>query len=130
MAEIEISAPVRERRQFNLYTVFVVGFICMGSATFGYSASVLSTGLTLPSFQRHFHLDTASNKEAIEGAMNSLYFTGGFFGAICSGWMCKAFGRKVSVIAGALLVLVSGALLAASVNSAMFIVFRVFNGWG
>jgi MFS family permease len=119
-----------ERRQYNRYTVFVVSFICLGSASFGYSASVLSTGLSLPSFQKHFHLDTASNKAQIEGMMNSLYFTGGFFGAVLSGWMCKAFGRKASVIAGALVVLVSGGLLAASVNNAMFIAFRFFNGLG
>lgn len=44
--------------------------------------------------------------------------------------MSDRFGRKLTAALGNGIILVSGALLTGSVNPAMFIVFRFFNGLG
>lgn len=44
--------------------------------------------------------------------------------------MSDRFGRKLTAAVGNAIILVSGALLTASVNPAMFIVFRLFSGLG
>lgn len=75
-------------------------------------------------------LDTASNADSLIGAMVALYYAGGVAGSFCHGWMSNRYGRKASVSAGMVFVLLSGALLTGSVNPAMFIVFRFFSGWG
>lgn len=62
--------------------------------------------------------------------MNSLFYAGGFFGSIFTAWFADRFGRKTSIALGSLIVLLSCALCAGSVDVAMFIVFRFCTGWG
>lgn len=62
--------------------------------------------------------------------MNGLFQAGAFFGALCISWVADRFGRKMAIIVPALLVILSGALLAGSVNIGMFIAFRFFSGMG
>lgn len=62
--------------------------------------------------------------------MAGLYQAGAFFGACLAGWMSDRFGRKPTAAAGNVIILLTGALLMASVNPAMFIVFRFFSGLG
>lgn len=114
----------------NISEVLVVCLASLGSVTFGYSAAVIGTSLGQPSFLQHMGLDTSSNASSLIGAMNALFFVGGIFGSFFQGWMANAHGRRMSIVAGCTIVVVSGALLTASVNPAMFIVFRLFNGWG
>ena len=75
-------------------------------------------------------LETAPNAAALIGAMNALYYTGGIFGSFLAGWTSDRFGRKFSAGLGNALVLLSGGLMTASVNPAMFIVFRFCSGLG
>lgn len=119
-----------KKQHLNVYTAVVVFFITLSSAAYGYAGSVIATTLTQPSFTRHMELDTASNAESITGAMNALFYTGGVFGSFCAGWSNKRFGRKFSVGLGNVLLVISGALMTASVNPAMFIVFRFVSGFG
>ena len=126
----EIPVSFEKQQKVNFYCVKVIFFISLSSAAYGYAASVIATTLTQPSFQKHMNLDTAPNADSLIGAIMGLYFAGGIVGGVFGGWICKTWGRKISVAGGLLLILVSGALLTASVNPAMFIVFRFFNGWG
>jgi len=61
--------------------------------------------------------------------MNSLFYAGGFFGAIFNSWFIDRFGRKWSIGTACVLMIVSSALCAGSAHVAMFIVFRFFTGW-
>lgn len=119
-----------KKQHVNLYTAAVVFFITLSSAAYGYAGSVIATTLTQPSFIAHFKLDTAPNAESITGAMNALFYTGGVLGSFFAGWSSKKFGRKFSAGLGNALLIFSGALMTASVNSTMFIAFRFFSGFG
>jgi MFS family permease len=83
-----------------------------------------------PSFQNYMNL-TAANPNAahIEGAMNSLFYAGGFFGALFNSWFIDRFGRKMSIATACTIMIISSALCAGSVHVAMFIVFRFCTGW-
>jgi MFS family permease len=96
----------------------------------GYAASIIATTLTQPSFFEAMNLATASNADALIGATNGLFYTEGIFGSFCCGWMSTTYGRKISATFGALLILISSALLTVAVNMGMFITFRFFTGWG
>lgn len=119
-----------ERRQWNVQTVFIILFMCLGSVSYAYSISVISTTLGQPSFLEYMKLDTAHNAEALIGAITSLYFAGGFFGLITCEYIADRWGRKPAIAVGAMITMISIAILAGSVNVAMFIVFRFINGFG
>lgn len=69
------------------------------------------------------------NKSSIIGAMNSLFYVGGFFGTIFNAWFADFAGRRATIVTACLIMVVSGALVAGSVGVEMFIVFRFFTGW-
>jgi MFS family permease len=59
-----------------------------------------------------------------------LFYAGGVFGAILSTYLADSIGRKWTAAIGSVILVVSTACLAGSVNIAMFIVFRFFVGMG
>ncbi|KAK5009960.1 hypothetical protein LTR28_012517 [Elasticomyces elasticus] len=118
------------RRHFTGFSIFCIFFMGLGSMSYGYPAAIIGTTLGQPSFLTYMGLDTATNASQLIGAITALFYAGGLVGSFCHGWMSNRFGRKASILGGALMVLISGALLTASVNVGMFIVFRFFNGWG
>ncbi|KAL4736252.1 general substrate transporter [Aspergillus similis] len=73
---------------------------------------------------------SASNSAALIGATNGLFYTGGAFGALFSGFIVNRYGRKKCAALAAFLILISSGLITASVHIAMFITFRFFQGWG
>lgn len=62
--------------------------------------------------------------------MNGLFQAGAFVGALLINPVGDHWGRKWAIAFPAILVLISGALLAGSVNIAMFLVFRFVAGVG
>ncbi|KAJ5780591.1 hypothetical protein N7457_005751 [Penicillium paradoxum] len=131
IADCNVSHDIfRGQNHVNAYSVFVIVFITLSSAAYGYAAANIATTLTQPSFQNYMGLLTNPNASAITGTINGIYQAGAVFGALLAGWMSDRFGRKVTAAVGNAVILVSGALLTGSVNPAMFIVFRFFNGLG
>ena len=65
-------------------------------------------------------LDTATNAAQLIGATNALFYGGGFIGACISGKIVDAWGRKMGIVIASTLILISGALLAGSVNVSFF----------
>lgn len=51
-------------------------------------------------------------------------FSGGFLGVFTVSFFADKWGRRAAIGVSALITLLSGALLAGSINVAMFIVFR------
>ncbi|KIW17965.1 hypothetical protein PV08_05160 [Exophiala spinifera] len=103
---------------------FAMGF---GSMSFGFGSAIIATTLGQPSFIEYMNLGP-DNPDAshILGAINSLFYAGGFFGCIFASWSNDRLGRKPTIIIAAILMIISGALCAGSVKVGMFMVFRFF----
>ena len=124
------AGDIRKKRHFNAYLIFIIMFMTLGSFTFGYASAVIGTTLGQPSFDKHMGLDTATNTQSLISAMVCLFFGGGVFGAFIQGWISNKWGRKWSIAVGCVVIIISAALLTSSVNPAMFITMRFFNGLG
>jgi MFS family permease len=118
------------KRQFRTYNVLVILAMSFGSIAMGYSGSVIGVTLGQPSFVEYFELETRSNGTSLISAMNGLFQAGAFFGALCISYVGDRWGRKMSITIPAVLVAISGALLAGSVHIGMFLTFRFFSGMG
>lgn len=114
----------------SAYCIFVICFVCLSTVAYGYAGSIIATTLTQPSFHERMKLDTDPRSEGLIGAMNGLFYAGGVIGSFLAGWTNNLKGRKFTLVIGNSLILISGALLTASVNPEMFIVFRFFSGVG
>jgi sugar porter (SP) family MFS transporter len=110
--------------------IAVVIFVALGSLSFGYAASIISTTLAQPSFIAYFELDTRSNTPAIEGAMNGLYTVGGLFGSVSAWPLSQKLGRRWAIFIAAITSVIGGGLQAGSVDLTMFILMRFVTGLG
>lgn len=59
-----------------------------------------------------------------------MYYVGGAVAAFGVGFVAERYGRKWAIAWSAIITLISGALLAGSVDVAMFVVFRFVSGAG
>jgi len=75
-------------------------------------------------------LATNPNASSLIGTMTGLFYAGGVFGCILNAWMCDKYGRKWTAVVASIIVTISTACLAGSVNVGMFIAFRFFVGVG
>ncbi|KAJ5924907.1 general substrate transporter [Penicillium verhagenii] len=91
-----------------------------GSLSFGYASAIIASTLDYMKI---------ADAPATTGAMNSLFYVGGFFGALFNSWYVDRVGRKASIGTACMIMLISCALCAGSVHAAMFIVFRLTTGW-
>ena len=127
---MESLSTDKQKRHFSKRMVLNIFAMSFGSMSFGFAAAIIATTLGQPSFQTYMNLtDSTPNTAKIEGAMNSLFYAGGFFGAIFNSFYADRFGRKASVCTACAIMIISAALCAGAVDIAMFIVFRFFTGW-
>jgi len=83
-----------------------------------------------PSFITYMGLATNPNTESLIGTTVGLFYVGGVFGCILNAYLADKIGRKRTEIVAAVILLISTACLAGSVNIGMFIAFRFFVGVG
>ncbi|KAI0144149.1 general substrate transporter [Hypoxylon sp. NC0597] len=89
---------------------FLVGvFASMGSVLYGYDLGVIAGVVGSTSYAELFHANAAQN-----GAVVSLFTGGAFFGAMFAGPAGDALGRRVTILLGALLFLLGGAVQTAA----------------
>ncbi|KAI1136170.1 general substrate transporter [Hypoxylon sp. FL0543] len=89
---------------------FLVGvFASMGSVLYGYDLGVIAGVVGSTSYAALFNANSAQN-----GAVVSLFTGGAFFGAMFAGPAGDAFGRRLTILLGALLFLVGGAIQTAA----------------
>ncbi|KAF2802333.1 general substrate transporter [Mytilinidion resinicola] len=127
-----MEAPKDEKRRshFQKRLVLIVFGVCWGSTAFGFASAIIATTLGQPSFKIYMNLTTTNpNTAKITGAMNSLFYAGGFFGSVFNAWYADRFGRKTSIMTACVIMVIAAALCAGSVHVAMFIVFRFCTGW-
>ncbi|KAJ5813256.1 uncharacterized protein N7503_000006 [Penicillium pulvis] len=130
----EARAPVVDDAMIatgmNPRVIFILVFLGFGSTSMGYASSIIATTLSQPSWYQSLHLYTASSSTALIGATNALFYTGGAFGSLFSGFIVHKYGRKKCAALAALIILIASALVTASQHIGMFITFRFFQGWG
>lgn len=107
----------------NTQNVIFIIAAAMSMVAGGALNGMIATTLAQPSFITHFKL-TAGNSTSLIGATNGTFYAGGFFGVFCGAWVADKFGRRTALQVTLALSVVWLALLAASVNISMFIVFR------
>lgn len=113
------------------YNLRIIFLLTLGSLTFGYGYSVISNTLGQPGFIQKFGLGgSTSYANAISGSVNGIFAAGGSFGALLTGWMCEARGRKETMRLGALITVIGSAIQTGSVDIAMFLVARFIGGFG
>ncbi|KAK5136980.1 hypothetical protein LTR08_001487 [Meristemomyces frigidus] len=117
-------------RQFNWFNLLMIIAMSFGSMSYGYSASIIATTLAQPTFLTYFELDTRSDARSLISTMNGLYQVGGFLGVFTVSYFADNWGRRAAIGVSAIITALSGALLAGSVNVAMFIFFRFTSGAG
>ncbi|KAL6248112.1 hypothetical protein RBB50_004366 [Rhinocladiella similis] len=124
-----LSNEHQHRHYQKRLIIYVIG-VSFGSVSFGYASAIIATTLGQPSFIEYMNIgEDRHNASSIIGAMNALFYAGGFFGSVFNSWYVDRFGRKSSIITSCLLMIVSAALCSGSVDITMFIVFRFFTGW-
>lgn len=77
-------------------------------------------------FLKYFGTDVSS---PIIGAINSTFNGGAVFGSLMGGLTMDRFGRRKTIVIGALICFVGAILQASAVNLAMILVGRIFAGW-
>ncbi len=82
-------------------------------------------GLTTDPTQAHLY--EYSNQ--IIGTIFGLFSAGAIFGALFVGWLCDAYGRKISLVVAAIINVLGGALQTGSVHVGMFITARFITGF-
>lgn len=127
--KMEFELPSKGRH-FNISTVLLVTFACLGSLSFSYSIAIISSTLGQPSFIGYMGLENKANAATIIGALPSVYYAGGLCGALIAELVADHWGRKAAIGTGAATLLISTAALAGSVNLGMYIAFRFFSGLG
>ncbi|KZT59577.1 general substrate transporter [Calocera cornea HHB12733] len=95
---------------------------------FGYDQGVMGGLVNSPYFLEVFP-SLASNPTLL-GTTVAIYEVGALIGSLACWIFGNHFGRRVTLMSGALIVLIGAALQAAAVNLTMLIVFRVFAGFG
>lgn len=117
------------RRHFGVRLVLIIVFICLGTASFGFTNAVIGSTLGQPSFISAMGLDTADNATALQSAVLAVYFIGGLFGSACHAALADRYGRKMSATVSSVILIIAGAVCTASQNMGMYIAFRFFCGW-
>lgn len=77
-------------------------------------------------FLHYFHTTSSSS---IIGAINSTFNGGAVFGALQGGFTMDRYGRKATILLGALICVVGAVLQTSAQNLAMMLVGRILTGW-
>jgi MFS family permease len=107
--------------------------VSTGMVAFSYPASIIGTTLAQPSFLSYMNLLDgqgvwSSQATPLIGAMSGVFQAGGVFGIIGVTYVMEKWGRKAAVHLCSIIGLIGGALVCASQNVAMFIVFKFLAG--
>ncbi|KAJ9156582.1 Hexose transporter [Pleurostoma richardsiae] len=108
----------------KVYAVLVPGVMLFSSAG-GYGGSMLNGLQALSTFKDFFHPSSA-----ITGFINSCFWIGGIVSFPFAQIVADQLGRRNGVFFGASLILLAAILQGAAHNLAMFVIARIFLGFG
>lgn len=106
---------------------FLVGvFASFGSILYGYDLGVIAGVIAAPSFIAYMGVPSAPQN----GAIVSVFTGGAFFGAGAAGPIGDWLGRKLTILIGAIIFIVGGALQVAATNLNFMYAGRAIAGLG
>lgn len=110
--------------------------LCLGSISYGYDFSIISTTVGQPTWYAYMGLTLDPTDAALyaystrlTGTVFGLFSAGAIFGALFVGWLCDVYGRKRSLLVAAAINIIGGALQTGSVHIGMFIAARFITGF-
>ncbi|CAG8930608.1 unnamed protein product [Penicillium salamii] len=112
----------------SLVNILVVITACLGGFVYGFAANTLSGSLSQPTFIAKFL--TTPDQASLQDGMLGGFLGGALLGALAQAPLSNKFGRRVANAAGGIILTISGAIQAGSVNAGMFIAGRVICGVG
>ncbi|CAG8429090.1 unnamed protein product [Penicillium salamii] len=112
----------------SLVNILVVVTACLGGFVYGFAANTLSGSLSQPTFIAKFL--TTPDQASLQDGMLGGFLGGALLGALVQAPLSNKFGRRVANAAGGIILTISGAIQAGSVNAGMFIAGRVICGVG
>ncbi|KXX76155.1 High-affinity glucose transporter [Madurella mycetomatis] len=108
------------------FNICLAAFAASGSFLFGYDSGVMTDVIASPDFLEFFHTSPGT---PIIGAINSTFSGGAVFGSLMGGLTMDRFGRRKTIMIGAIIAVVGAILQAAAQNLAMILVGRIIAGW-
>ncbi|KAI9041784.1 putative MFS sugar transporter [Aspergillus affinis] len=122
--------------QTSTYNKLVTIFVAIGSLTYGYCASIISSTIGQPGWYYYFNLPAegepgyASTTTPVVSTANGVFSAGGAVGTLFIMWSCEFFGRKANIQLGAFFSLFGGALQGGANSLEMFQAGRFVCGLG
>ncbi|KAK4235999.1 general substrate transporter [Achaetomium macrosporum] len=110
----------------KVFNISLAAFAATGSFLFGYDSGVMTDVIASKNFLAYFNTDTGT---PIIGAINSTFSGGAVFGSLMGGLTMDRYGRRKTIMIGALIALVGSILQGAAQNLAMILVGRIIAGW-
>ncbi|KAL1956106.1 hypothetical protein VTO42DRAFT_7625 [Malbranchea cinnamomea] len=120
--------------QTSLYNRLVIVFVALGSLTYGYCASIISSTIGQPGWYDYFNLPKenepgyGSITTPTIATANGVFSAGGAVGSLFMMWSCDFFGRKVNIQLGSFFAILGGALQGGAANIDMFHAGRFISG--
>ncbi|CAI7604470.1 hypothetical protein N7533_008812 [Penicillium manginii] len=122
--------------QTSTYNRLVTIFVAIGSMTYGYCASIISSTIGQPGWYTYFNLpaegmpgyDTITTP--VISTANGVFSAGGAVGTLFIMWSCEYFGRKANIQFGAFFAMFGGALQGGANSLEMFQAGRFICGLG
>ncbi|THC92082.1 hypothetical protein EYZ11_008463 [Aspergillus tanneri] len=122
--------------QTSSYNRLVTIFVAIGSLTYGYCSSIISSTIGQPGWYSYFNLPAegepgyASTTTPTISTANGVFSAGGAVGTLFIMWSCDFFGRKVNIQLGAFFSMFGGALQGGANSIEMFQAGRFVCGLG
>ncbi|KAF2138392.1 uncharacterized protein K452DRAFT_290976 [Aplosporella prunicola CBS 121167] len=120
--------------QTSVYNKLVIAFVALGSLTYGYASSIISSTIGEAGWYTYFNLPAegepgyASVTTPVISTANGVFSAGGAVTALFTMWFCDAFGRVGSIQLGCLFGMLGGALQGGAKNIEMFQAGRFIMG--
>ncbi|KAL0929487.1 uncharacterized protein CTRU02_215653 [Colletotrichum truncatum] len=116
------------------FNVIIASIVATASFTYGFGFASFATAIGQPGFYEYFQLPTkgpgATHTNSIIGTINALFFSGAVIGACSIGPLADRYGRRKSLVLGALVSAFGAALTAGSQSVSMLLVARIIQGAG
>ncbi|KAJ5815492.1 hypothetical protein N7474_007269 [Penicillium riverlandense] len=119
----------------NAYNLWVVVFVAIGTIASAYGLAIIGSTVGQPNFYTYFNLAAQgepgyAHTSNMIGALNGINSAGAVFGCLFQAWAADYYGRKRTIQAGCVVLIVGGVLCSGAVDMAMFLVGRFVAGMG
>ncbi|KAL8805190.1 MAG: hypothetical protein Q9200_005523 [Gallowayella weberi] len=119
----------------NIYAIAAVAII--GGGLFGFDISSMSAIISIPQYKCYFQSgpiptdpsECTGPDSSVQGGITAAMPGGSWLGALCSGFISDIFGRKKSIMIGAVIWWIGSTIICAAQNVPMLVVGRIINGF-